>query len=81
MYEGCSFFTQANLLLLNDLRLVEIGHHILDVRIFLWIGLAGAIGFQEFLDAGVSSVDIATTLLNNAILSLNLFKQVRYFGR
>lgn len=81
MYESRSFFTQADFLLLHDLRLVEVGHNILDVCIFLWIGLAGAIGFEELLDAGVPRVGIATTLLNNAILGLNFFKQVRYFGR
>ena len=81
MYQGRSFLTQANFLLLDDLRLVEVGHNILDACIFLWIGLASAIGFQELLDAAVSGVDIATTLLNDAILGLNLFKQVRYFSR
>lgn len=81
MYESRSLFTQANFLLLHHLRLVEVGHSILDVCIFLWIGLAGAVGFEELLDAGVSRVDIATTLLNNTILSLNFFEQVRYFGR
>ena len=79
-YEYCGFLTQAYFLLLNDLRLIEAGHNVLHICVLLRIDLTSTIGFDELLDAVISCIDNAATLLDQAILGLDLFEQVRYFG-
>lgn len=73
-YESCSLLTQADFLLLDNLRLVEIGHGILDIRVLLWIGLAGPVGLKELLNAVVSRVDYTAALLDDSIFGLDLLE-------
>lgn len=79
-YKSSSLFAQANFLLLDSLRLVEIRLDVLHVRLLLGIGMAGTIGSYESLYVVVPSVDGTTTFLDNAIFGLDFFEQMRYFG-
>lgn len=79
-YKVSRFITQVNLLLLHRLSLFKIHHDILGVRFFFRVGLAGAIGLEEFLDAAVAHDDHVATFLYHAVFGLNFFQQVRDLG-
>lgn len=74
------FITQADLLLLHGLSLFKIHHDILRVRFFFRVGLAGAIGLEELLDAAVTHDDHVAAFLHHAVFGLNFFQQVRDLG-
>lgn len=50
------------------------------VGFVFWVFLAGAVGFEEFLDAGVVGGDVRSAFLDDAVFGLDFFEEMSYFG-
>lgn len=62
-----------NFFILDVLRLVVVGQDGFGVGFFLGIRLPGAVGFEEFLNAGVAGLDDVATVVHDALFGLDLF--------
>ena len=80
LYQQSGLFTQAHFFLLDDLRLVKVGHDVFAVAFLFGIRLPGAVELEEFLDAAVARGDDVAALLDHAVFGLDFFEQVGDFG-
>lgn len=79
-YEQGGFFTESNFFVLDGSGFVKIGENGFGVDVFFWVCLAGAVGFEEFLNAVVAHVDGGTAFLDYSVFGVDLFHQVSYLG-
>lgn len=50
------------------------------VGFFFGVYLAGAVCFEEFLNAGVAGGGVGPAVLDDAVFGLDLFQEMRYFS-
>lgn len=65
---------------MDGLRFFEVGHGDGAPGLFSRVGLAGAVGFEVFLDSGVVVGDGGAAVLDGAVFGLDFFEEVLDLG-
>ncbi|KAL8957216.1 MAG: hypothetical protein Q9193_005457, partial [Seirophora villosa] len=73
-------FAEADFLFLEDLGFVVVREDGFGVGFVFGVFLAGAVGFEEFLDAGVAGGGIGSAFLDDAVFGLDFFEEVSDFS-